>query len=113
MNFVTKKRITTAWLLTSALLLSACSTSPVSSYDQLCQIYSEIAPQAMALDAKEGKLADTIESEMPIFFESDYVHIMTADRVKRFALIKSMADGEGQADWQCKTMERYFAGEFD
>ncbi len=113
MNVVTKKRLATVWLIILASLLSACSTSPVSSYDQLCQIYSEIAPQAMALDVKEGKLADTIESEMPIFFESDYVNIITADRIKRFALIKSMADNEGQADWQCKTMERYFAGEFD
>ncbi|MCF6324282.1 MAG: hypothetical protein L3J89_08170 [Gammaproteobacteria bacterium] len=113
MNFATKKRISTVWLLTLASLLSACSTTTVSSYDPLCQIYSEIAPQAMALDIKEGKLADTIESKMPVFFESDYVNIMTADRIKRFALIKSMADGEGQADWQCMTMERYFAGEFD
>jgi len=113
MNVATKKRLGCVWLITLASLLSACSTAPVSSYDQLCQIYTEIAPQAMALDLKEGKLADTVESKMPDFFESDYVNIITADRIKRYALIQSLAGREGQADWQCKTMERYFSGEFD
>jgi len=113
MKFATNKRFASFCLLILASIFNVCGASSLSSYDQLCQIYSEIAPQPMPLSIKEGKLADSVESKMPIFFKSDYENIITADRNKRFALIKSLADNAGHADWQCKVMYRYFSGDFD
>lgn len=99
------------------LAVVACDWKPAeqaqSDFDQLCKIYEGIVQQPIEQGIKEMKIAETIQKQLPVFFEQNYVHIATADMNKRYMLIKQLAESTAGSNWECDEMETYYEGGYD
>jgi len=97
-------------------LIVACNKSPIAKaitdYDQLCQIYEDIAGKPISPAMRGYEISERIEKEIPSISE-DYGHIVSSDPGKTYSLFRKSAKLATKQEWDCPVMEAYFSGEFD
>jgi len=91
---------------------SPITSKATSSYDKLCLIYQEVVTRSIDLSTKEGTLVQRVQSELPDFFNKNFVHIFKADADQRYGFIKKLAEEELKREWTCAVMKSYYDNEF-
>jgi hypothetical protein len=98
------------------LFAVACNGSPkteeITDYDKLCQIYKDVVQQPIDLSVKEMKITESVQKELPGFFNANFVNIIKADAGQRYKFIKQLAEAETKSKWECEVMQSYYANEF-
>lgn len=95
------------------LSLPACESNKAAHYDKLCDIYSSIVEQPISTDDKEGLLAESISKELPDFYKSNYINVLTLPLAERYAIMKRIAEEVSGEPWECVVMRDYGMGKYD
>ena len=84
-----------------------------STFNHLCQIYENIVKQPIALNMKEMKITESVQKELPDFFEKSFSRLVSADPDFRYKFIKRLADEKTDNTWECDSMRHYYENEFN